>query len=50
MSFDLTTDGEVAVVEAVTPMLVRNIVPVIHALNERLDAVEQEAERLGVKS
>jgi hypothetical protein len=46
MSFKVTTDGEAAVVEAVVPLLIEKIVPVIQAMTSRIEAAEQAAERL----
>jgi hypothetical protein len=41
-----TTDGEVAVVEALVPLLIEKIVPVIQAMTARIEAAEQAAGRL----
>jgi hypothetical protein len=46
VSFEVTTDGEARVVEAIVPLLIEKIVPVIQAMTARIEAAEQAAGRL----
>jgi hypothetical protein len=49
LSFEVVTDGEAKVVEAVVDLCIEKLVPVVAAMSARLDQVEADAARLGIK-